>query len=309
MMKTHINALQSELILKRSSLAALVEKAMRLLAFGGLLWSLGGMACLHLTTTSQPRKFMPLIMRESDSENARSAAIETWRAQTLLTNTQLLLGKRSPLIEYNLDVQLNRLTNGSYRPFEAAQANDKERSFEKRLFVLNVGVERFCRDYWLQVRHNLEFQVLATLACILCMIFPRILPSGILIAVTAFAGWIHLNTWSDERQSLLWVFPILVIAILIGCLALYRWWIAPASAEITNDWNKFWLGLLLTGVGVGAFFALIAWGGRVRSSGLGGLGLCIGWGVYLVAVHGWKLIRSVFSISQPLVPSNTNQAE
>jgi hypothetical protein len=120
-----------------------------------------------------------------------------------------------------------------------------------------------------------------------------------LLVVAGFAAHIQLGRFDDFTiQSLLFILPSFCIAMIIVCLAIYRWWVAPASTEATKNWNKFWLGLLLTSIGVAAFVALVMWGGRVRSSGLSGLGLCIGWGVYLLSVHGWKLIRSLFSKAQ-----------
>jgi hypothetical protein len=286
---------------------AIAEKAIRFLALAALLWSLGGLVCLYWVTASQPKKFMPLLMRESDSEADRLAAIETWRSQVIPSKSQLFLGVRSSFVDGNLDADLTEILRSSW-----SQAVDpsKKPSFKNRLFDLNVGVERFCRDYWLQVRHTLEFLIATALSCFLCFAFPRILPSSILLVVAGFAALIQLDRQSSEStgESLHWILPIFCLSNAAIFLAIYRWWVAPASIETTNDWNKFWLGLLLTGIGVGTFVALVMWGGRVRSSGLSGLGLCIAWGVYLVAVHGWKLIRSLFTKPTQIRPFDSTQS-
>ncbi|MEQ1830743.1 MAG: hypothetical protein ABL921_32630 [Pirellula sp.] len=189
----------------------------------------------------------------------------------------------------------------------AVDPREKPASFKKRLYDLNVGVEIFCRDYWSLAWLTLEFLVAATLASVLCLTFPRILPSCILLVVAGFA-LLDIGSRRENGPSLLWFFPIVGTAILINCLAIYRWWVAPAPAEVAQDWRGFWLGLLLTAIGVGAFIALCLWGGRVRTNGLAGIGLSLGWGVYLIAFHGWKLVRSLFSKSHLSIQSDSSQA-
>lgn len=287
------------------------ERAMRLLALAALLWSLGAMVCLYMTTNPQPKKFMPLIMRETDSQESRTATIETWRTQYIPTNTQSLLGDRSPLVRYNLDAQLTELPQSEQYWMYARSSSEKPASFKQRLFDMNVGVERFSREYWSRAWLTLEFLVAVAVASILNMIFPRILPSFILLVVAAFPAFVQLEVWSgggEETPSALWLLPIAGIAFVICSLAIYRWKVAPAAVEVTHNWNKFWLGVLLTGIGVAVFVALVLWGGRVRTNGLAGIGLSIGWGVYLVAVHGWKLVRSLFSKSSMSTQTDSSQA-
>ncbi len=235
---------------------------------------------------------MPLIMRESDSVESRTAAIEAWRTQNIATNTSSLMRHRSPLVRYSLDPQLTELPPAEHW-MHAVDPRELPASFPKRLYELNVGVEKFQRDYWFRVWVILEFLVASAITSLLCMSFPRILPSCILLVLAGLAQ-LDAVRWVDQEPSLLWHLPIFGAACLLFGLAVYRWWVAPAPAEIRQDWNKLWLGVLLTGIGVSAFVALFFWGGRVRTSGLAGIGLSIGWGVYLVSVHGWKLIRSLF---------------
>lgn len=290
------------------------EKLMRCLALAVVLWSLSGLIYLSQITATQPKSFMPLVMRESDSEAARTAAIETWRAGNIPTNTQMLLGDRSPLVMYNLDAELTKLpkTGSEAWPWAlAADAGEKAPSFKKRLFDLNLGVEGFCRDFETQVRLTLELGIATALAGVLCVIFPRILPSVILL-VLGLPGLVHFETWcrnTSSSQSPLWFFPVFVSAVMIGCLAVYRWSVAPATAEVNKNWKMFWLGLLLTAVGVAVFAALVTWGGRVRTNGLAGIAMGFGWGLYLVAVHGWQLLRRLFDKSQPTIPSIPTQPE
>ncbi len=273
---------------------AAAENAIRLISLAALLWSFGGLLCLHWITNPQPKKFMPLVMRESDSEASRLAAIERWQSQFIPADTQSLCGVPSPLSDCKLDANLSNIPRSSW--FGAIDPA-KTPSLKARLYALNVGVEKFCRDYWLQVRNTLESLIATAIASVVCFAYPRILPSCILLVITGLATFVQLNRWSSNAtvEPLLWIFPIFCTSTAAFFLALYRWWVAPASAAVVNDWNKLWLGLLLLGIGAGAFAALIAWGGRVRTSGLGGLGLSVGWGVYLIAVHGWRLIRSLFS--------------
>ncbi|MCE3018381.1 MAG: hypothetical protein LW870_21205 [Pirellula sp.] len=286
------------------------EKAMRFLTSVVLIASLCGLGVLYWTTSSQPKNFMSLIIRESDTEESRAVAIDTWRTQYIPTNTQPFLGNRSPLVRYKLDAQLASLPASERGWMFAEDPQEKPATFKKRLYDLNVGIERFSRDYWSRVWFTMEFLVLVAVASILNLIFPRILPSLILLVSAGVPTFIHLEVWSrggDEGASPFWFLPSLVIIIVIGGLAIYRWWVAPAPAEVTQNWNKLWLGLLLTSIGVGAFIALFLWGGRVRTNGLAGIGLSFGWGVYLVVVHGSKLIRSLFSKSHSSRQSNSGQ--
>lgn len=285
---------------------SMAENAIRLLALAALLWSFGGLLCLYWITNPQPKKFMPLVMRESDSEASRLAAIESWQTHFIPADTKWLCGVPSPLSDCKLDANLSKIPRSSwFRAIDPAVTN----TFKARLYDLNVGVEKFCRDYWQQVWNTLESLIATALASVVCFAYPRILPSCILLVIAGLATFIQLNRWSSNStiEPLLWILPIFCTSTAAFFLALYRWWVAPASAEVTNDWNKLWLGLLLLGIGIGAFAALIAWGGRVRTSGLGGLGLCVGWGVYLIAVHGWRLIRSLFSKTKPSFQCDSSQ--
>lgn len=273
---------------------SLVEKMMRCLAITGLVWSLGGIAYLYWIVCDQPQRFFPLVIRESDSEDERLSTIDAWRITNIPKHTKLLLGDREPIGLYQLDPQL------SLRP--GIQLGAKERSFPQRLLELNVGVEEFCRDYWSSAWRIFEFGIAALLASILCIAFPRILACSLFLLIAGYPGLYQLSAWwrnEVERQSMLWSLPVFGAALAIGVLAIFRWRIAPAPVEVTKNWNQFWLGLLLTSIGAGAYYVLIAWGGRTRSNGLAGIGLSFGWGLYLVSKHGWNLLRTFFVRQHP----------
>lgn len=276
---------------------AAIEKTMRMLACAVLAWSLGGLVFLYLTVSPQPRKFMPLVIRESDSEESRQASINVWRDTVFPKNTQPLLGDRPPMVSFNLDARLSKrqLEDSEIWYWHQASYADDKRTFKERLFDLNVEVEHFFRDYWTRAWQLLESLSAVALASVACIVFRRILPSSILFMISTLAFFLVYNEIHMGLPTFHWIAPILGSSIAIAGLAIIRWWIAPASAEVTSDWNKLWLGLLLTSIGLGVSFALVVWGGRVSHKGLAGLGLCIGWGVHLVAVHSWKLTRALFT--------------
>ena len=280
----------SDQSLHRPARGAYAEKSMRLLAFFILIWSLGGLGTLFLITDSQPQSFIPLKILESDSPVSRTAAIEAWRTITIPSNTHCLMRDRSPLVRYNLDPELTELPTAEHW-MHAIDPRELPASFSKRLYELNVGVELFQRDYWSRVWQIMTYLIACVFASLLCMSIPRILPSLIVLVVAGLAQ-LEAARWIHQEPSLLWYLPILGLAFLIACLSVYRWWVVPAPAYTQQHWQKLWIGVLLTCIGVIAFIALILWGGRVPPKGLAGIGFSIGWGVYLVLVHGWKLLRS-----------------
>ncbi len=88
---------------------AVAENAIRFISLAALFWSLGGLLYLYWITTPQPKKFMPLVIRESDSEASRLAAIERWQTQFIPTDTQVLCGVPAPLSDWKLDANLSKI--------------------------------------------------------------------------------------------------------------------------------------------------------------------------------------------------------
>ena len=101
MESTHVSTQNSQ-ERQRADCVALAEGMMRCLASAALLWSLAGLAYLYWIVSDQPQRFLPLVIRESDTESDRIAAIDAWRVSNIPSNTELLLGNREPLRLYIL---------------------------------------------------------------------------------------------------------------------------------------------------------------------------------------------------------------
>ncbi len=115
---------------------------------------------------------------------------------------------------------------------------------------------------------------------------------GLGILLIGFAGYPDFAWWFIRQyngQLLPWILPVFlpgIMCLFTGvCGGLFH-----QNEKQASDWQWFWGGFAMTGLGVAA--VAYAFMGSGRRRGKGAIALPIG--VYLMAKHGWRLLKRRF---------------